>query len=123
MSLLVSFLTQIRAFVKEQNGTELRNWLLVESNAPPTYHTLAAELRSVPRTGSASVEKTIERCLPEDEDVAEGEATPWPGFITFMTDYVFFWREVDFDDLLGAHALLSSLVKYDNTNWYVASKH
>lgn len=42
----------------------------------------------------------------------EGQATVWPGFVAFMKDYMAFWRDVNYDDLLGAHQLLSGLVKY-----------
>lgn len=112
MTLLIEFLTQIRAFVRQQNGDELRNWLLVEPNASQTYHNLAAQLRTGFRQqDSTALERTIEKCLPEDDDVSEGEATPWPGFVTFMKDYLLFWRDVDFDNLLAAHTLLSGLVK------------
>ncbi|KAM0325536.1 hypothetical protein ACHAQA_007523 [Verticillium albo-atrum] len=111
MSLVIEFLTQIRVFVRQQNGDELRNWLLVEPNASQTYHNLSAQLRNGFRQqDSTLLEQTIERCLPEDDDVAEGEATPWPGFVTFMKDYLLFWRDVDFDNLLAAHTLLSGLV-------------
>ncbi|PNH42378.1 hypothetical protein VD0004_g4884 [Verticillium dahliae] len=111
MTLLIEFLTQIRAFVRQQNGDELRNWLLVEPNASQTYHNLAAQLRTGFRQqDSTALEQTIEKCLPEDDDVSEGEATPWPGFVTFMKDYLLFWRDVDFDNLLAAHTLLSGLV-------------
>ncbi|EEY18246.1 conserved hypothetical protein [Verticillium alfalfae VaMs.102] len=97
MTLLIEFLTQIRAFVRQQNGDELRNWLLLRTGFR--------------QQDSTALEQTIERCLPEDDDVSEGEATPWPGFVTFMKDYLLFWRDVDFDNLLAAHTLLSGLVK------------
>ncbi|KAH7375772.1 PCI domain-containing protein [Plectosphaerella cucumerina] len=110
MTLLAQFLSQVRGFVKAQDGDELRKWLLVEPNASQTYHDLAAEVRSTFQRDSKSLENTIERHLPEDDDVPEGQATPWPSFVTFMVDYIAFWRDVDFDDLLRAHSLLSGLV-------------
>lgn len=110
MALLVQFLTQIRTFVRAQNSDELRNWLQVEPNAHQQYHQLAAELRNQFRSGSG-LEDTVEKCLPEEDDAPEGQGSPWPGFITFMKDYMLFWRDVDYDDLLGAHTLLSGLVK------------
>ncbi|KAF3811635.1 hypothetical protein GCG54_00001964 [Colletotrichum gloeosporioides] len=114
MALLVQFLTQIRTFVRAQNSDELRNWLQVEPNAHQQYHQLAAELRNQFRSGSG-LEDTIEKCLPEEDDVPEGQGSPWPGFITFMKDYMLFWRDVDYDDLLGAHTLLSGLVNSCST--------
>ncbi|GKT59214.1 PCI domain-containing protein [Colletotrichum tofieldiae] len=126
MSLLIQFLTQIRTFVRAQNSDELRNWLLVEPNANQQYHALASELktqfRSSPHTNgsgggstSTALENTIEKCLPEEDDVPEGQGSPWPGFVTFMKDYMLFWRDVDYDDLLGAHTLLSGLVNSCST--------
>ncbi|KAF6814176.1 cop9 signalosome complex subunit 12 [Colletotrichum sojae] len=108
----------IRQLVRAQNSDELRNWLLVEPNANQQYHQLAAELRTQFRArdnSSGGLENTIEKCLPEEDDVPEGQGSPWPGFVTFMKDYMFFWRDVDFDDLLGAHTLLSGLVNSCST--------
>ncbi|OHE94321.1 PCI domain-containing protein [Colletotrichum orchidophilum] len=126
MSLLIQFLSQIRTFVRAQNIDELRNWLLVEPNANQQYHALANELRTQFRSSrhgvngsngaaSTALESTIEKCLPEDDDVPEGQGSPWPGFVTFMKDYMVFWRDVDYDDLLGAHTLLSGLVNSCST--------
>jgi nuclear mRNA export protein PCID2/THP1 len=113
MALLINFLTQIRVFVRSQDGNSLRQWLLVEPTASQQYHQLAAELRAQFRQGrdSTAIENTVERCLPEDDDVPDGQATPWPGFVSFVKDYLLFWRDVDFGDLLAAHSLLSGLVK------------
>jgi nuclear mRNA export protein PCID2/THP1 len=111
MTLLDTFLTQIRAFVRAQDGDQLAAWLKVE-NVSQEYNNLANDLRAQFRAkDSAALEKTVERLLPEDDDVPEGQATPWPGFVTFIKDYLQFWRNVDFSDLLGAHALLTGLVK------------
>ncbi|TDZ26356.1 PCI domain-containing protein [Colletotrichum sidae] len=114
MALLIQFLSQIRVFVQSQNSDELRNWLLVEPNASQQYHQLAAELRNQFRSGNG-LEDTVDKCLPEEDDVPEGRGSPWPGFITFMKDYMLFWRDVDYDDLLGAHTLLSGLVNSCST--------
>lgn len=111
MPLLVEFLGQVRKFVKAQDANELRKWLQVEPNAPQIYRDLAAEVRSNHARGTRSLESAIERQLPEEDNVPEGQATPWPGFVTFMIDYIVFWRDVDFEDLLRAHTLLSGLVK------------
>jgi hypothetical protein len=118
MPLVVHFLVQIRNFVRDQNGDLLSDWLRVDPSASNEYLNLAAELRSNyrPRSGKGSggnksIDQEVEDALPQDDDVPEGQGTAWPGLIAFMKDYMFFWREVDFDDLLGAHQLLSSLVK------------
>lgn len=113
MALTTQFLTAIRGFLKDLNGESLRDWLKVEPPLPKQYFDLAAELKSAFQE-NAAIEKLIESCLPEEEDVPEGQGTTWPGFVAFMRDYFEYWRDVDFSDLLGAHQLLTALTKYDN---------
>ncbi|KAF4997398.1 hypothetical protein FGRMN_3889 [Fusarium graminum] len=108
MPLVLDFLTQIRNFIRSQNGEELRAWLQVEPSSPQQYHNLAAELRSQFR--QQGLDNIVEKSLPQEDDVPEGQATVWPGFVAFMKDYLAFWRDVDYEDLLGAHQLLSGLV-------------
>ncbi|KAK6828104.1 hypothetical protein PG987_011445 [Apiospora arundinis] len=108
MSLTVQFLSEIRKFLKNRNGNELRGWLLVEPPLPDQYHKLADELKKGYRN-SASLTKMVEKCLPEDDNVSDDEGTAWPGFVSFMKDYLEYWRDVDFEDLLGAHQLLTAL--------------
>lgn len=118
MPLVTHFLVQIRIYVRNQDGETLRDWLRVEPNASKQYQSLAAELRSDyrPRNGRSgggkkSLDEEVEDALPQEDDVPEGQGTAWPGLIAFMKEYMGFWRDVDFDDLLGAHQLLYSLVK------------
>jgi hypothetical protein len=109
MSLTVQFLSNIRGFLKEQKGDQLREWLLVEPPVPDQYHKLAKELRN-----GVPLQKLIDQHLPEEDDVPEGQGTSWPGFASFMKDYFEYWRDVNFEDLLGAHQLLTALTKYVN---------
>ncbi|KAI5463368.1 hypothetical protein BGZ63DRAFT_462648 [Mariannaea sp. PMI_226] len=108
MSLVIQFLSQIRQFVHTQNGDELRAWLQVEPGSPQQYHNLAAELRSQFR--NKGLENLVEKSFPQDDDLPEGQSAPWPGFVAFMKDFLAFWRDINYDDLLGAHQLLSGLV-------------
>lgn len=110
MSLTAQFLANIRGFLKEQKGDQLREWLLVEPPVPDQYHKLAKELRT-----GAPIQRLIDQHLPEEDDVPEGQGTAWPGFTTFMKDYFEYWRDVNFEDLLGAHQLLTALTKYVET--------
>lgn len=109
MSLVLKFLTQIRQFVRAQNGDELRSWLQVEPNSAQEYHNLARELRQQFR--QQGLDSLVEKAFPQEDDVPEGQGTAWPGFVAFMKDYLTFWRDIEYDDLLGAHQLLSGLVK------------
>ncbi|KAL2267781.1 hypothetical protein VTJ83DRAFT_5058 [Remersonia thermophila] len=110
MSLAVQFLTSIRGFVLDQNGDELRNWLLVENDVANIYFDMANELKASFPENSPALEKLVEKCLPEEDDVPEGKGSPWPGFNSFVKDYLEYWRDVDFEDLVRLHARLSSLV-------------
>jgi hypothetical protein len=111
MSLATEFLASIRGFLKTRNGVGLRDWLRVEPPLPQEYLNLAAELKSGYRN-SNSIAKLVERCLPEEDDLPEDQGTAWPGFIAFVKDYFEYWRDVNFDDLLGAHQLLMALTKW-----------
>ncbi|SPO06010.1 related to CSN12 - signalosome component [Cephalotrichum gorgonifer] len=129
MPLLNEFLVNLRGFVRAQDGDSIRAWLQVSPGAPQQYYTLASELKSqfgnagagagaAPKgkgKGDAALEAAVERGLPEDDVVEEGQGTTWPGFVTFVKDYMLFWRDVDFDDLVKAHSLLSGLVNSCST--------
>jgi len=110
MSLTVQFLSSIRGFLKTRNGIGLRDWLRVEPPLPQEYLDLAAELKTGYRSAN-DIAKLVERCLPEEDDVPEDQGTAWPGFIVFVKDYFEYWRDVNFEDLLGAHQLLMALTK------------
>ncbi|KAI1826458.1 hypothetical protein F4861DRAFT_497310 [Xylaria intraflava] len=108
MSLTIQFLTSIRGFLKTRDGDALRNWLRVEPPLPQEYLNLATELKKGYRNANAIL-KLVEKCLPEEDNIAEDQGTSWPGFIAFIKDYFEYWRDVNFDDLLGAHQLLMAL--------------
>ncbi|KAK1755932.1 cop9 signalosome complex subunit 12 [Echria macrotheca] len=111
MSLVIEFLSSIRGFVQAQNGEELRNWLLVENDVSDIYYQLAQELRSsFPDNGSDALEKLVDKCLPEEDNVAEGKGSPWPGFNSLIKTYLEYWRDVDFDNLVRLHTSLSDLL-------------
>lgn len=111
MALVTQFLGQIHQQVRSQRGDLLRQWLQIEPSSPPQYHKLAAQLRTPQFKDQLAIEKVVETCLPYEDDLADGQATAWPGLLAFMKDYLIFWRDVNYDDLLGAHQLLSGLVK------------
>ncbi|KAI0132113.1 hypothetical protein BJ170DRAFT_577386 [Xylariales sp. AK1849] len=104
MSLTVQFLASIRGFLKARDGEKLREWLLVEPPVPDQYHNLARELRK-----GVAIERLVEQHLPEEDDPPADQGTAWGSFKSFMKDYFEYWRDVDFQDLLGAHQLLMGL--------------
>ncbi|KAI1107742.1 hypothetical protein F4804DRAFT_296947 [Jackrogersella minutella] len=108
MSVTKQFLGGIRDILTSLNGEGLRDWLKVEPPLPQEYLNIAAELKSGYQDDHV-LEKLVELSLPEDENVLEGKGTSWPGFVAFIKDYLGYWRDVDFNDLLGAHQLLTEL--------------
>ncbi|OTB16013.1 hypothetical protein K445DRAFT_317643 [Daldinia sp. EC12] len=119
MAVTTQFLTGLRDILKRLDGEALRDWLKVEPPLPQEYYNLASELKSSYQDDSA-LEKLVEKCLPEEDDVPEGQGTTWPGFISFIKDYFLYWRDVEFDDLLGAHQLLTALTKYNSKSYLAA---
>ncbi|KAF4513464.1 hypothetical protein G6O67_000732 [Ophiocordyceps sinensis] len=112
MSLVRQFLAQIRQHVRDERDELLRSWLQVEPNAPRQYHDLAAELRRS-FAGPRSLDAVLDECLPvgdDDDDGGGGGASVWPSFQSFMRDYLTLWRDINHDDLLQAHELLTALV-------------
>lgn len=110
MALVTQFLTGIRGFVINQEGDKLAEWLQVEPGSNQ-YHQLAAELRSSFPQNSAALSNLIDRCLPEEDDVPEGKGSPWAGFNAFILEYMQYWRDVDFNDPVKLHSMLSNLLK------------
>ncbi|KAK1776056.1 hypothetical protein QBC45DRAFT_420515 [Copromyces sp. CBS 386.78] len=110
MSLIAEFLGSIRGFIQTQNGDELRNWLLVEPNVAAHYYELGQQLRSSCPANSGNIEKLVEKHLPEEDDVPEGRGSPWPGFNSFMEEYLKYWRDVDFNDIVKLYGRLSDLL-------------
>ncbi|KAI1446416.1 hypothetical protein F5Y02DRAFT_382852 [Annulohypoxylon stygium] len=108
MSVAKKFLGGIRDILVALDGEGLRDWLKVEPPLPQEYLDLAAELKSSYQDDDA-IEKLVESSLPEDDNVPEGQGTSWFGFNAFIKDYLQYWRDVDFEDLLGAHQLLTAL--------------
>lgn len=123
MSLVVQFLSSIRGFVLELNGNELRNWLLVENDVASIYFDMSNELKRGFPANSTALEKLIDRSLPQEDNVPEGRGSPWPGFNSFIKEYLEYWRDVDFADVVRLHSRLSDLLKYDCCPVFLPSLH
>ncbi|OAA68073.1 cop9 signalosome complex subunit 12 [Niveomyces insectorum RCEF 264] len=109
MSLTRQFLSSIHGFVVRKDGATLRDWLQVSPESPSQYFQLAQELRKQ-FPSDAGLESCVEACLPMADDDDASSGTPWPGFTSFMRDYLVYWRDADFDNLPELHASLSSLL-------------
>lgn len=113
MALTTQYLSSVRNFVTALDGDGLRESLQVEPG-PGTqkYALLRQELRQSFGDKSDALERIIENCLPEVDEPPEGTGSTWPGFISFIKDYLLYWRDADFDDLSGLQESLSSLLTY-----------
>lgn len=126
MSLVVQFLVQVRQLVRQQDGNNIAAWLQVRPDSAPIYQEMAAELRAkypAAKGGNGNgggngggkgddlLDKLVENNMPYEDDLPEGQATVWAGLLAFMKDYFAFWRDVDYEKMVTAHQLLSSLVK------------
>jgi len=115
MAILEDYLNEVLKLVREKNSEELKQYLRVEPrNLPDVFEALRKELQTLYQDSDALDDK-IDSILPVPEE--DGEENPnigavWPGFQTFMTEYLEYWRDADFDDLLDTFDLLSNLTKY-----------
>ncbi|KAI9733825.1 MAG: hypothetical protein M1818_007092 [Claussenomyces sp. TS43310] len=109
MAVVEQFLTSISSFLRARDATKLRDWLKVEPPLPDQYYELSRELQASYRDSDA-LEGHIAKLVPENGNGKADEGDVWPGFLAFMKEYLEFWRDVNFDDLLETHQQLSSLV-------------
>ncbi|KAB5577715.1 hypothetical protein GE09DRAFT_529386 [Coniochaeta sp. 2T2.1] len=110
MALVTQFLTGVRKHVLAVEDEGLARTLMVEPPVPDIYVKLRVELQSSFPRNNDSLSKLIDRCLPEEDNVPDGRGSPWPGFNSFITEYMEYWRDVDFNDAVKLHTLLSNLL-------------
>ncbi|KAB8299307.1 hypothetical protein EYC80_001382 [Monilinia laxa] len=108
MAILEEFLESILKFLRTKDSINLQLWLRVEPPLPAHYFQLGQELK-VSFPNSSPLERQIAKLLPDDPDASFEDGNVWPGFLAFMKDYLEFWRDVNFDDLLETHSQLTAL--------------
>ena len=118
MAIIEEFLSSILTFLRAKDAAQLQLWLRVEPPLPDQYYQLGQELRQS-YNDSKALEKYIEKLLPENNNGKADEGDTWPGFLAFIKEYLEFWRDVNFDDLLETHTQLSGVIKYTSP----VSKH
>lgn len=114
MAIIEEFLSSILGFLRAKDTMNLQLWLRVEPPLPDRFYQLAQELKQSYGDSNA-LEQYIEKLLPENKNAKSDEGDIWPGFLAFMKEFLEFWRDVNFDDLLETHNQLSGLVKYIST--------
>ncbi|KAM3065380.1 hypothetical protein ACMFMG_011496 [Clarireedia jacksonii] len=108
MTILEEFLESILKFLRSKDSVNLQLWLRVEPPLPDQYFKLSQELKTSFRDSSV-LERQIAKLLPDDPNASYEDGNVWPGFLAFMKDYLEFWRDVNFEDLLETHSQLTSL--------------
>jgi len=111
MTILDEFLKEVLDFIRTKNASKLQLWLRVEPPLPDIYFQLAQLLKAEYRNDSA-LDKHVTKLLPESDTTNANEGDVWPGFQGFMKEYLLFWRDVDFGDLLETHTQLATVAKY-----------
>lgn len=112
---LDTFLAGIADLLRTRNATQLRDYLLVEPPLPEIYSKLVVELRrAYPDSRHDDLDRKCSDSLPEAQGgwrATENAGGAWPGFIAFFKEYLIYLRDVNFDNLLKTHELLSGVVK------------
>ena len=111
MAVIEEFLSSILTFIRTKDAAKLQDWLRVEPPLPDQYYQLGKELQQSYHDSNA-LERYVAKLLPENNSAKADEGDIWPGFLAFIKEYLEFWRDVNFEDLLETHLQLSGLVKY-----------
>ncbi|KAI9851611.1 MAG: hypothetical protein M1838_003205 [Thelocarpon superellum] len=109
---LDNFLSSVYKLLQSKDAVQLRRYLLVEPPLPDIYSMMITELRQAfPAPRAEALSRKCETLLPENVDRRPEDevGSPWPGFLTFMKEYLEYLREVNVENLLETHQLLSSL--------------
>lgn len=110
MALVTQFLTQIRGFVISLDGDNLAAFLQVEPlPGAQSYLQLRDELRTG-FSGPKAVDKLVEKAMSEVDDPPEGTGSPWPSFVSFVKEYLLYWKDAKFEDLADLQEMLSALL-------------
>ena len=110
MALTTQFLSTVCSAVRAQDAEKLGLLLRVEPPVEEVYFGMSRELQVQFKQDSKVLDALVAKSLPLDHDGSEGQGTPWPGFVAFMMEYLAYWRDADFEDLIATHRRLSSLV-------------
>lgn len=110
MALVTQFLTQIRSIVISLDGDSLAAFLQVEPlPSARSYFQLRDELK-MGFSGPKAVDKLVDNSMPEVDDPPEGTGSPWPSFISFVKEYLLYWKDAKFDNLADLQEMLSALL-------------
>ncbi|KZF25181.1 hypothetical protein L228DRAFT_243975 [Xylona heveae TC161] len=104
------FLLEVSRVLRERNGPQLQDILVIEPPLPPLYNLMVNELRNAfPSGQDDALEDKCTRALPEYVEMEDGSS--WTAFIKFMRQYFCFLRDVNVENLVETFQLLRNLVK------------
>lgn len=104
------FLGEIARILRERNGGQLQNYMVLEPPLPPLYNQIVEELKKTyPVFNQVPLERKCKEFIPEYEEGDEGGS--WSSFITFVIRYFSFLRDVNVNQLVETHDMLKSLLK------------
>ncbi|KAI9808354.1 MAG: hypothetical protein M1827_007503 [Pycnora praestabilis] len=105
------YLNEISRILREKNGSQLQDYLVIEPPLPQLYHVLITELRQFYSKGAKdSLEEKCQRLLPECSADDDSMINTWSSFVSFLALYFRYLRDVNFENLLETHELLAELV-------------
>lgn len=107
---LNQFLGEIARIIREHNGQQLQDYLVIEPPYRDLYNAMILEIRqSFPAGSEDGLEEKCSRALPEAREGLDGAS--WTSFVKFITQYFVFLRDVSIQNLLDTYNLLSELVQ------------
>ncbi len=106
-----NFLSEIHHVLRNKDGAQLKNYLVIEPPLPQEYTHMVSELRrSFPAEKEDALETKCTNLLPEtDKDGEIGGS--WSGFLRFLKLYFGFLRDVNVENLLETQEMLAELVR------------
>lgn len=104
------FLSEISRLLRQKDGIQLQQYLIIEPPFSQQYQQIIQELRNAfPKSNEEALEQKCSNALPE---AREGEDdAPWTAFLKFVVQYFAFIRDVDTNSLLDTFTILSELVQ------------
>lgn len=109
-AVLDQFLLETSRILRDRDGAQLQDYLLIEPPYKQIYNSMIAELRAThPRGTEDKLEVKCGEALPEARNGEDG--IPWTAFLKFMVQYLGFIRDVNIQNLLDTYNLLSELVQ------------
>lgn len=104
------FLGEISRILREHNGSQLQDYMVLEPPLPPLYNQIVTELkRAYPVFNSVPLGHKVSQYIPDYDESEDGGSNA--SFISFIIKYFTFLRDVNVQQLVETHDLLKSLLK------------